>query len=137
VRACENGAAGAGRTVSEKWDGPGKGLDVLGFAPVEGDPRLWRRRQRWPCGVWIAAQKSLIRHRAGWPAMSTGFPDSGGHAPAQLPLRVDVVAATPPPGPPITEAHRPGPSSPRSALPGVRNGARSTELPGLDGAPVI
>jgi len=42
VRACENGAAGAGATVAEKWDGPGKALDVLGFAPVEGDPRLSR-----------------------------------------------------------------------------------------------
>ncbi len=77
----------------------------------------WRRRQRWLCGVWIAAQKSLIRHRAGWPEMSTGFPDSGGHAPAQLPLRVDVVAATPRPGPLITDAHRPDPSSPTVITP--------------------
>jgi len=77
----------------------------------------WRRRQRWPCGVWIAAQKSLIRHRAGWPAMSTGFPDSGGHAPAQLPLRIDVVAATPRPGPPIADAHQPDPSSPTVITP--------------------
>src|SRR5690606_41593693 len=29
-----------GTTVAEKWDGPGKGLDALEFAPVPGDPRL-------------------------------------------------------------------------------------------------
>lgn len=29
-----------GSTVAEKWDGPGKGLDALEFAPVTGDPRL-------------------------------------------------------------------------------------------------
>ncbi|MCA1186558.1 MULTISPECIES: prolyl oligopeptidase family serine peptidase [unclassified Saccharopolyspora] len=27
-------------TVADKWDGPGKGLDALDFAPVAGDPRL-------------------------------------------------------------------------------------------------
>ncbi|WP_344126206.1 S9 family peptidase [Saccharopolyspora halophila] len=29
-----------GSEVAEKWDGPGKGLDALAFAPVTGDPRL-------------------------------------------------------------------------------------------------
>ncbi|GAB3281951.1 alpha/beta hydrolase family protein [Parasphingorhabdus pacifica] len=29
-----------GSTVAEKWDGPGKGLDALDFAPVTGDQRL-------------------------------------------------------------------------------------------------
>lgn len=29
-----------GETVTEKWDGKGKGLDAIGFSPVEGDPRL-------------------------------------------------------------------------------------------------
>ncbi|GAA4611690.1 prolyl oligopeptidase family serine peptidase [Saccharopolyspora hordei] len=29
-----------GSVVAEKWDGPGKGLDALEFAPVTGDPRL-------------------------------------------------------------------------------------------------
>lgn len=29
-----------GAQVSEKWDGPGKGLDALDFAPLAGDPRL-------------------------------------------------------------------------------------------------
>ncbi len=95
----------------------------------------WRRRQRWPCGVWIAAQKSLIRHRAGWPAMSTGFPDSGGHAPAQLPLRVDVVAATPPPGPPITEADRPGPSSPGAPCPECATALEAQSYPASTARP--
>ncbi|RCW40250.1 dipeptidyl aminopeptidase/acylaminoacyl peptidase [Halopolyspora algeriensis] len=29
-----------GSTVVEKWDGPGKGLAALDFAPIAGDPRL-------------------------------------------------------------------------------------------------
>lgn len=29
-----------GAAVADLWDGPGKGLEVLGFAPVAGDPRL-------------------------------------------------------------------------------------------------
>lgn len=29
-----------GRVVAEKWDGPGKGLEAVAFAPVAGDPRL-------------------------------------------------------------------------------------------------
>lgn len=29
-----------GSTVAEKWDGPGKGLDAVGFSPVPGDQRL-------------------------------------------------------------------------------------------------
>ncbi|WP_406688203.1 prolyl oligopeptidase family serine peptidase [Saccharopolyspora sp. ID03-671] len=29
-----------GSEVAEKWDGPGKSLDALAFAPVTGDPRL-------------------------------------------------------------------------------------------------
>ncbi|MGH3828984.1 MAG: prolyl oligopeptidase family serine peptidase [Pseudonocardiaceae bacterium] len=32
--------------VAEKWDGPGKGLEVLGFAPREGDPRLLLAHER-------------------------------------------------------------------------------------------
>lgn len=44
-----------GSTVAEKWDGPGLGLDVLGFAPVEGDLRLLlthERRGREELLVW-------------------------------------------------------------------------------------
>ncbi|MBV9650025.1 MAG: S9 family peptidase [Pseudonocardiales bacterium] len=32
--------------VAEKWDGPGKGLEVLGFAPVDGDTRLLLAHER-------------------------------------------------------------------------------------------
>jgi pimeloyl-ACP methyl ester carboxylesterase len=41
--------------VADKWDGPGKGLEVLGFAPVEGDPRLLvghERRGRQELLIW-------------------------------------------------------------------------------------
>jgi dienelactone hydrolase len=46
VRVLATAADAAGRAVAEKWDGPGKGLDVLGFAPVEGDPRLLLSHER-------------------------------------------------------------------------------------------
>ncbi|NRN66291.1 Dipeptidyl aminopeptidase/acylaminoacyl peptidase [Kibdelosporangium sp. 4NS15] len=29
-----------GEKVAERWDGKGKGLDAIGFSPVDGDPRL-------------------------------------------------------------------------------------------------
>ena len=32
--------------VAEKWDGPGKGLDALGFSPVAGDSRLLVAHER-------------------------------------------------------------------------------------------
>ena len=35
-----------GATVAEKWDGEGKGLDAVGFSPVEGDQRLLVRHER-------------------------------------------------------------------------------------------
>ncbi len=35
-----------GATVAEKWDGEGKGLDALGFSPVDGDNRLLVRHER-------------------------------------------------------------------------------------------
>ncbi|MDQ3152804.1 MAG: prolyl oligopeptidase family serine peptidase [Actinomycetota bacterium] len=46
---------GDGSAVAEKWDGAGLGLEVLGFAPVEGDPRLLlthERRGREELLVW-------------------------------------------------------------------------------------
>jgi len=46
VRVLLAGADDAGATLSEKWDGPGKGLDVLGFTPVEGDSRLLLTHER-------------------------------------------------------------------------------------------
>ncbi len=44
-----------GSTVADLWDGPGKGLDPLGFAPVAGDPRmlvLHERRGRGELLIW-------------------------------------------------------------------------------------
>jgi dipeptidyl aminopeptidase/acylaminoacyl peptidase len=35
-----------GTTVADKWDGEGKGLDAVGFSPVEGDQRLLVRHER-------------------------------------------------------------------------------------------
>ncbi|HEY8372724.1 MAG TPA: prolyl oligopeptidase family serine peptidase [Pseudonocardiaceae bacterium] len=46
---------GYGTVVAEKWDGPGKGLDALAFAPVPGDPRLLvlhERRGREELLIW-------------------------------------------------------------------------------------
>jgi dipeptidyl aminopeptidase/acylaminoacyl peptidase len=39
-------ATSDGRTVAELWDGPGKGLDPLAFAPVAGDARLLVAHER-------------------------------------------------------------------------------------------
>ncbi|WP_344685725.1 S9 family peptidase [Saccharopolyspora taberi] len=44
-----------GSVVAEKWDGPGKGLDALDFAPVTGDQRLLvlhERRGREELLIW-------------------------------------------------------------------------------------
>ncbi|HKR50942.1 MAG TPA: prolyl oligopeptidase family serine peptidase, partial [Pseudonocardiaceae bacterium] len=48
----------SGRAVTEKHDGPGKGLTVLGFAPLEGDTRLLlshERRGRPELLIWDVA----------------------------------------------------------------------------------
>lgn len=45
----------ASKTVAEKWDGSGKGLEVLGFAPLDGDARLLlahERRGRQELLIW-------------------------------------------------------------------------------------
>ncbi|MGH3824684.1 MAG: prolyl oligopeptidase family serine peptidase [Pseudonocardiaceae bacterium] len=45
-------------TVAEKWDGPGKGLEVFGFAPLDGDSRLLlahERRGRQELLIWDVA----------------------------------------------------------------------------------
>jgi dienelactone hydrolase len=47
-----------GTPVADLWDGPGKGLQVLGFAPVAGDTRLLvqhERRDREELLVWDVA----------------------------------------------------------------------------------
>jgi pimeloyl-ACP methyl ester carboxylesterase len=38
--------SGDAAPVAEKWDGPSKGLEVLGFSPVAGDPRLLLTHER-------------------------------------------------------------------------------------------
>ncbi|GAA3633007.1 prolyl oligopeptidase family serine peptidase [Kineosporia mesophila] len=50
-------AVSDGSTVADLWDGPGKSLEPLGFAPVTGDPRLLvlhERRGRGELLVWDA-----------------------------------------------------------------------------------
>jgi dipeptidyl aminopeptidase/acylaminoacyl peptidase len=53
-----------GHTVADKWDGEGKGLDALGFAPVAGDTRLLvahERRGRDELLVWdVAADTQTV-----------------------------------------------------------------------------
>jgi dipeptidyl aminopeptidase/acylaminoacyl peptidase len=47
-----------GGVVAEKWDGKGKGLDAIGFSPVEGDQRLLvlhERHGREELLIWDAA----------------------------------------------------------------------------------
>jgi dipeptidyl aminopeptidase/acylaminoacyl peptidase len=50
--------AGSPTTVGELWDGPGLGLEAVGFAPVAGDNRLLvlhERKGRWLPSIWDAA----------------------------------------------------------------------------------
>jgi dienelactone hydrolase len=61
--------------VAEKWDGPGKGLEVLGFAPVDGDSRL------------------LVSHeRRGRPELLIWDVDTGAETEIALELPGEVVA---------------------------------------------
>ncbi|MGH3772792.1 MAG: prolyl oligopeptidase family serine peptidase [Pseudonocardiaceae bacterium] len=46
IRVLHAGGDSAGVPLAEKWDGPGKGLEVLSFAPREGDPRLLAVHER-------------------------------------------------------------------------------------------
>ncbi|MDQ3764089.1 MAG: prolyl oligopeptidase family serine peptidase [Actinomycetota bacterium] len=55
IRVLSIGPDTTGEAVAEKWDGPGKGLQVLGFAPLDGDPRLLlthERRGRQELLIW-------------------------------------------------------------------------------------
>ncbi|MBW0008878.1 MAG: S9 family peptidase, partial [Pseudonocardiales bacterium] len=55
IRVLDTAADTAGSPVAEKWDGPGKGVEVLGFAPLEGDARLLlvhERRGRQELLIW-------------------------------------------------------------------------------------
>jgi dipeptidyl aminopeptidase/acylaminoacyl peptidase len=46
VRVLDAGRDTTGTAVAEKGDGPGKGLTVLGFSPIEGDHRLLLTHER-------------------------------------------------------------------------------------------
>jgi dienelactone hydrolase len=55
VRVLSIDANAPAEAIAEKWDGPGKGLEVLGFAPLTGDPRLLlthERRGRQELLIW-------------------------------------------------------------------------------------
>ena len=57
-----------GGTVAELWDGPGLGVEALGFAPVRGDQRLLvlhERRGRGELLVWDVATGEQPRTRPG------------------------------------------------------------------------
>ncbi len=71
-----------GSTVAEKWDGPGLGLDVLGFAPVDGDTRLLlshERRGREELLVWDVEADVERELDLGLPGELTAdwYPDGG------------------------------------------------------------
>lgn len=56
-------AVDGGATVAEKWDGEGKGLDAIGFSPVEGDQRLLvahERRGRDELLIWDVAADTEV-----------------------------------------------------------------------------
>ncbi len=59
-----------GHVVAEKWDGPGKGLDSLGFAPVAGDGRLLvahERRGKTELLVWDVLADTEVEIDLGLP----------------------------------------------------------------------
>jgi dienelactone hydrolase len=59
-----------GSIVADLWDGPGKGLDPLGFAPVQGDSRLLvlhERRGRGELLIWDVARGKQIELQLGLP----------------------------------------------------------------------
>lgn len=73
-----------GSTVADLWDGDGKGLDVEGFAPVAGDPRLLlghERRGRSELLVWDVVTGEQRELDLGLPGDVSGadwFPDGRG-----------------------------------------------------------
>jgi dipeptidyl aminopeptidase/acylaminoacyl peptidase len=69
-------AGDTGRRIADLDDGPGQGLHALGFAPVEGDPRL------------------LVEHeRDGRPALLVWDPDRGSQQDVRLAVPGDVAGA--------------------------------------------
>jgi acetyl esterase/lipase len=64
-----------GSTVADLWDGPGKGLDALGFAPQPGDPRLLvghERRGRPELLVWDVLTGAETELHLGLPGEVSG-----------------------------------------------------------------
>ncbi|MGH3788057.1 MAG: prolyl oligopeptidase family serine peptidase [Pseudonocardiaceae bacterium] len=63
IRVLDVSADTAVSPVAQLWDGPGKGLAVLGFAPLEGDTRLLvthERRGRQELLIWdVAANREI------------------------------------------------------------------------------
>jgi dipeptidyl aminopeptidase/acylaminoacyl peptidase len=56
-------AVESGETVTEKWDGKGKGLDAIAFSPVDGDQRLLvlhERRGREEPLIWDVAADTEV-----------------------------------------------------------------------------
>jgi dienelactone hydrolase len=47
VRVLSTAPGTTGKPVAGKWDGPGKGLEVLGFSPLDGDQRLLLTHERY------------------------------------------------------------------------------------------
>ncbi|MFI7675082.1 prolyl oligopeptidase family serine peptidase [Actinophytocola sp. NPDC049390] len=73
-------AVADGATVADKWDGVGKGLDAIGFSPVEGDQRLLvahERRGRDELLVWDVATDTEVELAIDLPGELTGdwYPD--------------------------------------------------------------
>ncbi|GAB1514979.1 dipeptidyl-peptidase 5 [Actinophytocola sp. KF-1] len=73
-------AVDGGAAVAEKWDGEGKGLDAIGFSPVEGDQRLLvahERRGRDELLVWDVAADTEVELAIDLPGELTGdwYPD--------------------------------------------------------------
>lgn len=59
-----------GSTVADLWDGPGRGLDAAGFAPIAGDPRLLvvhERHGRNELLLWNTATGEQLELNAGVP----------------------------------------------------------------------
>jgi dipeptidyl aminopeptidase/acylaminoacyl peptidase len=69
-----------GATIAEKWDGKGKGLDAIGFSPVEGDPRLLvlhERHGREELLIWDVTADTEAEISLGLPGelSATWYPD--------------------------------------------------------------
>jgi dipeptidyl aminopeptidase/acylaminoacyl peptidase len=59
-----------GSSVADKWDGEGKGLDAVGFSPVDGDQRLLvrhERRGREELLIWDLADDTEVELTIGLP----------------------------------------------------------------------